>query len=62
MSVLVTQGNGKAVHNSQTVNESLVPLCDAWGGSNGGSRVSRIRVSTATVATCKRCLKIAASK
>ena len=52
----ITVGNGTAVHASRfsTWANGLVPLCNGWAGTNGGSRTARITETDREV-TCKTC-------
>ena len=54
----ITVGNGTAIHASRYSEWSngLVPLCNGWAGTNGGSRAARITEVEAAV-TCAKCAK-----
>ena len=55
----ITVGNGTAVHASQYSEwaKGLVPMCNGWAGTNGGSRTARITKTDREV-TCKKCQNI----
>jgi hypothetical protein len=54
-------GSGAAVHTGTFSSfwKQLVPVCNGWAGTNGGSRRARISLTTEAV-TCKRCIAKAA--